>query len=260
MADVASSASNHWLLSRRTPSGIASASSICSFARRRYPTGIILLRVRQLIVDYLAAPGLQIADHKVGSALHNSDVDGDGASTVYVPRLSRRNWSSRQLESGTPAAGERRREINLPPGHYFPYASTAIGTRRLTVAVVLFIVTDGLEAIHARCLDAVQARIRMLLLDGLSDERIIVEKLPINAALRRRTSAIVLSPQTRIGSGRRRYQQHKRRTACDVLVTIIDRDNQEPTLVAQLDQHLALAATNRQGISATGGCKACRKS
>jgi hypothetical protein len=127
----------------------------------------------------------------------------------------------------------------LPPGHYLAYAATSADSLRLTSTVVYFVVTDGLEAIHARCLDAVQARIRLLLLDGLTDERIIVEKVPVVRAMGDdiELPVIVLTPQRAVtpaeagtnGADDVHY---------DVLVTIVDRDNQEPTLVEKLDQHL----------------------
>ena len=152
----------------------------------------------KLIVDYLAAPGLQIADHGDGSGATATlgDVDGDTQARSTSAALAAK---LEQPVTGSPLPAQAAATwcSNLPPGHYFAYASTAIGTHQLTSPVVYFIVTDGLEAIHARCLDAVQVRIRMLLLDGLSDERIIVEKLPIarNLGTDVELPAIVLSPQ-----------------------------------------------------------------
>ncbi len=195
----------------------------------------------KLVVDYIAAPLLQITDHADGSGATATigDVATDSATAVFVRSFSGELGEASGWNMAGARAGNGDLTLNLPPGHYFSYATTTVGANQLTSAVVYFIVTDGLEAIHARCLDSVQARIRMLLLDGLTDERIVVEKVPVvrNLGTDIELPAIVLSPQRAVtpadagtnGADDVHY---------DVLVTIIDRDNQEPTLVAQLDQHL----------------------
>src|SRR5262249_27966541 len=106
---------------------------------------------------------------------------------------------------------------------------------------VYFAVTDGLESLHLRCLAAAQARIRALALDGLASDRVVIMKVPLERPLVGADGlglpAIVLSPRHEAspaseGTNAQDDVRH------DVLVAIFDRDNQEPTLAANLDRHL----------------------
>jgi hypothetical protein len=195
----------------------------------------------KLIVDYVAAPTLELVDNGdgTGATATIGDVAAESATTVFVRSFSGELGGTSDWIVRGARAGSGTLALDLPPGHYLAYAATSADSMRLTSTVVYFAVTDGLEAIHARCLDAVQARIRLLLLDGLTDERIIVEKVPVVRAMGDdiELPVIVLTPQRAVtpaeagtnGADDVHY---------DVLVTIVDRDNQEPTLVEKLDQHL----------------------
>jgi hypothetical protein len=100
------------------------------------------------------------------------------------------------------------------------------------------VVTDGLESIHTRCLAAAQARIRLLALDEMDAQRVVIEKLPVARNLPGGVGlpAIVLSPQRAampVTAGTNSSDD----VSYHVLVTILDRDNQEPTLAAHLERH-----------------------
>ena len=73
--------------------------------------------------------------------------------------------------------------LALAAGHYFAYAASSNGGSTMISNITYFVVTDGLEALHVRCLTAVQARIRSLALAGLSGGNIVIQKLPLDRPL-----------------------------------------------------------------------------
>jgi hypothetical protein len=195
----------------------------------------------KLVIDFVPAPTLGIVDNGdgTGATATIADVASGSSTTVFVRSFSGELGGTSDWVAKGARAGSGTLALDLPPGHYLAYAAMAVDSLRLTSTVVYFVVTDGLEAIHARCLDAVQARIRLLLLDGLTDERIIVEKVPVVRAMGDEIElpVIVLTPQRAVNSAEAGTNGADD-VHYDVLVTIVDRDNQEPTLVEKLDQHL----------------------
>ena len=95
-------------------------------------------------------------------------------------------------------------------------------------------------SISYQCLLAAQEVIQGLGLDGVSSENVVVRKLPLDRALGAdqptTLPAILLSPQ------RETMDPHAGLTGLDdvvygVLVTMVDADNQEPTLALNLDRY-----------------------
>ena len=129
--------------------------------------------------------------------------------------------------------------VDLPPGHYFGYAASAADGVQVVSGVVYFVVTDGAESLHTRCLDAVQARIRLLGLEGMASDHVVIEKLPAarNLAESLGLPAIVISPQ-RAAMPAADGTNGLDDVHYDILVGIFDVDNQEPTLEANLDRYL----------------------
>jgi hypothetical protein len=194
----------------------------------------------QLIINYLAAPQLSILDHGDGSGATATVGSADPAATTVVHvrgfagDLGDGAWNAVGTVSGS---GDL--ELDLPAGHYFAYAVSSIGSAQVASRVVYFTISDGLESIHTRCLNAVQARIRLLGLEGITNAQIVIEKVPAgrNLAAGAGLPAIVLSPQrtampTAAGTNGADDVHY------DILVAIFDRDNQEPTLELNLDRHL----------------------
>lgn len=131
--------------------------------------------------------------------------------------------------------------LALAPGHYFAVAVSSAAGAAAVSGVVYFVVTDGVESLHARCLGAVQTRIRLLALPGLAAASVVVRKLPLGRCVGPEGDvelpAIVLSPRramTPPDAGTNALDD----VHYDVIVTIFDRDNQEPTLAENLDRHL----------------------
>ena len=108
-------------------------------------------------------------------------------------------------------------------------------------SVVYFVVTDGLDSLHNRCLAAAQARVRMLALAGLTNDNVLVRKVPIDRNLAGGDGsglpAVVLSPR-RAAMPNTTGTNGLDDVQYDVLIVIFDRDNQEPTFELNLDRHL----------------------
>ena len=84
-----------------------------------------------------------------------------------------------------------------------------------------------------------QARVRLLGLDGLADGQVVIEKVSAgrNLASAVGLPAVVISPH-RSAMPADAGTNSSDDVRYDVLVAIFDRDNQEPTLVENLDRHL----------------------
>jgi hypothetical protein len=195
----------------------------------------------KLVVEYeLPVPQLVIVDHGDDTGA-TATIDGTlsgSANTVYVQafdgQLGSGAWTVAATRSGNGTA-----PLSLPRGHYFAHVHTAVGELQSVSAVAYFVVSDGVESIHTRCLAAAQARIRLLGLDGLAGDSVVVEKVPAgrNLATLVGLPAIVLSPH-RAAMPAVEGTNSLDDVFYDVLVAIFDRDNQESTLQANLGRHM----------------------
>jgi hypothetical protein len=189
----------------------------------------------------VTSPVLSVVDHadNTGATATIAGAALGSTNTVYVQDFSS-DWQSGQWASAGSASGSDSLTLGLAVGHYFAYVRSSLAGNTAVSAVVYFAVTDGLESIHTRCLAATQARIRLLALEGLSNARVVIEKLPVVRAAGAAAfglPAILLSPERTAmppTSGTNGLDD----VHYDVLATILDRDNQEPTLQANLDRHL----------------------
>ncbi len=194
----------------------------------------------RLVVNYLLPPKLEIIDHgdATGATAQVEDVDVADSCEIWI-----RSFSGQLGQGGWTLADQRLGSgnitLDLPAGHYFAYALLRTDITQLVSEVIYFSITDGLESVHTRCLEAAQARIRMLNLEGLENEQVLIEKLPTNRHLPSEVAlpAIVLSP-TRATMPVEAGTNSMDDVRYDVLVTIFDRDNQEPSLVENLERHL----------------------
>jgi len=194
----------------------------------------------RLVVEYGLRPQLAIADHADGSGATAtiSGADPAGVTTIYVRNfdgaLGQGDWTI----AGS-IAGNGDVELTLPLGHYFAYATSSVGTTELPSPVAYFAVSDGIESIHSRCLAAVQARVRLLALEGLPGEQVVIEKVPSarNLATEVGLPAVIVSPR-RSAMPAEEGTNRSDDVHYDVMVTIFDRDNQESTLEDNLDRHL----------------------
>jgi hypothetical protein len=202
-------------------------------------------RVAQLLRGFgslgpLWSPHLAVLDHadNTGATATVSDAALGTINQLYVRSFhgdfGASHWSGAGLVSEN---GDL--ELALAAGHYFAYAHSSRGGAEAISNVVYFVITDGLESIHARCLTAVQARIRLLALTDLSNARVVIEKLPMARKLATGVGlpAVVLSPH-RAAMPPTAGTNSLDDVHYDVLVTIVDRDNQEPSLQQNLDRHL----------------------
>jgi hypothetical protein len=209
-----------------------------------------------LVVDYTAPPSLSVLDHgdNTGASASISLSEPSAANVVYLQNVSGEGIIGTWQVAGT-RTGDGDVDLALPAGHYFAYVASSGDTLTMVSSVVYFVVTDGALALHARCLDAVQARIRTLALPDLADERVIVQKFPMDRNLVGDEGlglpAVIVSPRRAAMPptvGTNGFDD----VHYDVLVTIFDRDNEEPTLEADLDrqllwrEHIARAFRNQR--------------
>jgi hypothetical protein len=196
----------------------------------------------RLIVNYTPIPVLAIVDHgdDTGATATIALSETEAINTVYVQRFSGETTVPAWQSAGT-RSGNGDVQLDLPAGHYFAYVASSSDAITMVSTVAYFVVTDGVEALHARCLDAVQARIRALALSGLQHDRVIVQKFPLERNVTGESGvglpAIVVSPR-RAAMPPTVGTNHFDDVHYDVQVSIFDRDNQEPTLEANLDRQL----------------------
>jgi hypothetical protein len=208
---------------------------------------IAVARVAPLLRNFgaaapLAAPILSVADHadNTGATATLSGAALGSANVIYVQNfqgdLGTGVWHSAGSLNNNGALA-----LTLAAGHYFAYAASSNGGSTAISNITYFVVTDGLEALHARCLTAVQARIRSLALSGLSGDNVVIKKLPLDRPLVGSGGiglpAIILSPRREampITAGTNGLDDVHH----EVLVAMFDRDNQEQTLQLNLDRHL----------------------
>lgn len=208
---------------------------------------IAVARVARLLrgfgaVGPASTPSLLVSDHADNSGA-TATVSGaalGSTNTVYVQDF-RGDLGTGQWQTAASIVGNGSANLSRAAGHYFAYAVSTTSAGTSLSSVTYFVVTDGLESLHARCMSAVQARIRTLLLSGLPSESVVIRKLPLERNLGGAGGvglpAIVLSPR-RTDMPPTTGTNGLDDVHYDVLVAIFDRDNQEPTLRLNLDRHL----------------------
>lgn len=188
----------------------------------------------------LTTPHLVVIDHgdNTGATATVTGAALGSLNAIYVQHFGGEFGSGTWASAGS-VSNNGSVSLNLAVGHYFAYAASSLGGSTANSNVVYFAVTDGLESIHTRCLAAAQARVRSLALAGLPNSAVVIEKLPVtrNLASGIGLPAILLSPH-RAAMPSTAGTNSLDDVHYDVLVTILDRDNQEPTLQANLDRHL----------------------
>ncbi len=198
----------------------------------------------KLVIDYtpLTAPTPQLVDHgdNTGATATLSGSVPAATNVVWVQPFSGDVGIGTWQNAGT-TVGDGQIELELPAGHYFAYVESSLPAASAVSSVVYFAVTDGQESLHVRCLAAAQARIRSLALSGLASENVVVRKVPVDRKLGAADGvglpAVVLTPRRTAmppTDGTNGFDDVR----YDVLVTIFDRDNQEPTLQQNMDRHL----------------------
>ncbi|HEX3993136.1 MAG TPA: hypothetical protein VHX39_18340, partial [Acetobacteraceae bacterium] len=203
-----------------------------------------------------SAPKLTVADNGNGSgaAASISGTISTSRVTVYVATFGGQPGSSGWNAVGI-RAGNGGMALSVPVGHYFGYASALDANGGTAASPVNYVtVTNGSQAIAYQCLTAAQARIQSLLLPNLDGANVVVRKLPIDRYLGPGQStglpAILLTPVTEQMPPAEGVNS-KDDVLYGVLCTIVDADNQEPTLTA----NLPLFTLWRQSIARAFRCQ-----
>jgi hypothetical protein len=189
-----------------------------------------------------SAPALIVVDNgnNTGALATISGSTATAMNTVYVQsfdgELGTTNWTS----AGS-RIGDGTLHLSLTVGHRLAYVNSTLSGVSSVSSVVYFVVTDGLAPVHLACLTAAQARIQALLLDGVGADSILVAKIPLDRNLG--TGSGVALPAILLAPERETVDPQAGVNSLDdvgygVMVTIVDRDNQEPTLHLNLDKYL----------------------
>jgi hypothetical protein len=206
---------------------------------------IQLARVAPLLRNFgavapLSTPQLAVADHadNTGATATISGAALGSTNHVFVQDFAGDLGTGTWHDAGS-VDNNGFVLLSLATGHYFAYVVSSLGGDAAVSTVVYFAVTDGLESVHARCLAAVQARIRSMALAGVDTTRVVIEKVALSRNLSGNIGlpAIVISPHRAAmppDSGTNSFDD----VHYDVLVAMFDRDNQEASLQANLDRHL----------------------
>jgi len=186
------------------------------------------------------APTLAVSDNAdgTGGVATITGAAAGAAVTVYSQAvdgdLGSAAWTSRGSRTGNGT-------VSVAPGNGFFWwkAIASAGGSEATSNLVYQNCSDGLAAVHHRCLAAVQSKVRALGLAGLDADSVLVRKLPIDRGLGPQVSlpAVLVTPERETmppGAGVNLRDD----VGYAVAVTLVDRDNQEPSLSANLNQYL----------------------
>jgi len=188
----------------------------------------------------LATPQLVVVDREDGSGVSVS-IDGitpQATNQVFVRDFSL-DLSTADWRLAGAVNGDGQLQLALPVGHYLAYLTSTWNGQAGVSPVVFSVVSDGSQSLHARCLAAVQSRIRSLGLSGLASENVRIRKVPVDRQLTGgQLPAIVLVPH-RAAAPPESGTNGQDDVAYDVLVVIWDRDNQEASISAGMDRQLA---------------------
>lgn len=171
-------------------------------------------------------------------------ITGSGTTptnTVYTALFSGDLGGFEWTDSGN-RTGDGSLVIDLACGHYLGYVVSSGGGSQSVSQLYHFVVTDGLGPIHFRCLEAIQSRIRLLLLHDVTDASILYRKVPLSRYFRRTKSPIAL-PCILITPHRQLMPPDAGVNSADdvtyrCLVTAVAEDNQEPTGTAEESRQL----------------------
>lgn len=192
-----------------------------------------------LEIEYAAPPELTIVDHADGSGATAAlaGFEADSNSVLYLRAFTGEVGAGEFTAAGMfDSSGEL--SLSLAAGHYFAYATCSAAGVQSTTRVIYFTVTDGADSIHSRCLAAVQSRIRMLALEGVADERVIIEKIPVARNLEPEDLPTIIIAPKRAAMPSDAGTNGLDDVHYDVLVALVDSDNQQPTDVELLDRQL----------------------
>jgi hypothetical protein len=185
---------------------------------------------------------LTITDNADGTGGTCAFVGSDPASTnaIYVYTLADQLGQCALITSfGSATPGDRSGAFSLAAGHYvFCLVSTLAGVSTLE-AVAYAAITDAADAVQFQILEAVQARLRLLLLSGVEAGSIVVKKLPMQRTIKEwglPMPAILVTPirETMNPAAGTNLQDD---VVFPAMLTIIEADNQEATLSLHLDRH-----------------------
>lgn len=186
-------------------------------------------------------PTLAVADDGDGTATATISGSTAGATNaVYTSPFSGEIGGGSWTLAGS-RTGDGDVSLATGTGHFWAYVLSTVSGQTAASASVYFTVTDGTEAVHYRCLTAVQARIRALSLSGIENANVLVKKLPIEKWAFRDTGlglpGVLVTPQ-RETMDPRAGTNIRDDVGYGVLVTVCQADNQDHTLEAGLSERI----------------------
>lgn len=113
-----------------------------------------------------------------GATLTTSGLVADLTFEIWVQPFGRRIGAAGAWSLNRTGVGNGTFALSLPVGYYFAYA---FPSKADMSPVAYFAVTDGEDSVHFRAMQAVEAKIKLLDLDGLTT--VITRKLPTDRGI-----------------------------------------------------------------------------
>lgn len=208
------------------------------------------------------SPTLTVADNAdgTGAVATVAGSDTGATNTIYVQSVTG------ELGTGTWASGGSRTsdgavDLDLDKGYYWGYCKSSLSGSDAISSFVYFNVTDGADAYLWQCIQAVQARLQALTFDAdipIANNSIVIRKLPLDKNLLTtpevksvfygvQLPCIIVGPSAEIVNPTQ-GTNYRDDVNYSVLVTVVDADDQEPTLLRNLPEYLKWREQIRRAI------------
>lgn len=189
----------------------------------------------------IGTPALTMTDQADGTGATATITGAAGTTnTVYYQAFTGLGTST--WTSGGSRTGNGTVDVVLATGHYLAYVKATNSAGAASVSTpVYFTVTDASNAKHYDILVGVQARIQSLSLSGVASASVLVYKIEAPRILELPGAAAL--PAVLITPAIERSNPREGVTTADtvvygVRVMLLEKDNQEPTMTANLNRHL----------------------
>jgi hypothetical protein len=188
-----------------------------------------------------AAPTLTLSDQQdgTGTTATIAGADGGTTNTVYYQTFSglgTGTWTSAGSRTGNGTV-----DVAVTTGHYLVYVKSVNSSGASSVSSVVYtVVTAATNAMHYDILVGVQARIQSIGLSGITNASVVVSKIEdrkIWSLTGISLPAVIITPTIERSNPREGVTSADTVTY-GVRVTMLEKDNQEPTGTANLNRHL----------------------
>lgn len=176
----------------------------------------------------ISTPTLTVTDNADGSGGIATIAGGDvaAANDVFLQSVDGELGTSSWTIAGS-RTGNGTVNLAVTPGFYWCKIESSAAGERVTSNLVYACFTDGELAVLYRCLVAAQARIQSLSLPGISNERIVIRKVPDDKNIPK--PAVILTPYRQESLNPAEGTNNRDDVGYNVFIAALDADNQNQT-------------------------------